>query len=347
MGGVVLVLFFCCCCCRFFFGLISYIFSPVSLLLCSKLLVAILFFLERGCGPLPVNRVVLRQPLLLRAHSVLGGVRDVLDVGIRLDLRVRQPLEQRRRVQVRLHPLRQVLHVRHVVQQPPVRHAVRVLVDQRVLDDAATHVLLLEVRVGVAEEQALQLSLLDVVRQVLHRVALRHVDVVVVVRRHARLALDRRRALALAQREDAGAGELGHLVADLHAHHECVGEERGEAAQQAGVRAPDVDDLDGAAVPLGVHLVELDGGRARGVEVVVVGQRVAVRAHADGEACPLDAGGLLVAHRVLAVDRGVLTLRSAAGGLYLLGRHCSSTRTRGVLCVCVCVCWYLPIVPPQ
>ena len=67
-------------------------------------------------------------------------------------------------------PQRQFLHIRDRVKDPVRFQVVHVLGKQNRTDDAATMILLLEVRVGEAEEHARELAFPDVVWEVLHRV---------------------------------------------------------------------------------------------------------------------------------------------------------------------------------
>ena len=72
--------------------------------------------------------------------------------------------------QLLLVPQRQLLHVRDRVEDSVRFQVVHVLRKQNRTDDAATMILLFEVRVGEAEEHAGELTFPDVVWEVLHRV---------------------------------------------------------------------------------------------------------------------------------------------------------------------------------
>ena len=120
-------------------GCFSFLFSRFSFFL---FLSPFLLSLESSVdGPVGLPRVARHLLSLLRGRGQeLGG-------RILLEFFLGEPLVQGVRVQVVLHPLAQLLHVRDRVQEAALVQEVRVLIQGRRRDDPAAVVARLEVRV--------------------------------------------------------------------------------------------------------------------------------------------------------------------------------------------------------
>eukprot|EP01139_Manchomonas_bermudensis_P010786 Amastigsp_a341109_223.p2 type:complete len:218 gc:universal Amastigsp_a341109_223:693-40(-) len=134
------------------------------------------------------------------------------------------------RVQVANHPLVQIKHVRDGVETPSRPEDKGVLGKQRCRDDAPLEVFCFEMRVREQKEHLGELSALEKVREILHRVGSAHGDVVakVVVR---------------PERFDPLLHVLRDLGSNLHPQHEFVGKQRRERDEQAAVPASYVREL--------------------------------------------------------------------------------------------------------
>lgn len=136
---------------------------------------------------------------------------------------VSQPLEQRMRGEVLVHPCVQVGHVCCRVGHAPFGQHVGILGQDGRVDDPPLVLGLLEVGIGEEKEQFCELALLEEVGEVLHGVGANHGNVAVASR------------VIVSQCRDAVVNIVAHFDANFDAQHASGGVERREGHQQTTV----------------------------------------------------------------------------------------------------------------
>ena len=167
----------------------------------------------------------------LHLLSLLRRVIHCVHHRIVLQLLLAQQLETRMLLQLATVPVRQVLHVCDCVQDAALLQVVHVLREQHLTageqkqqllrNDATTVILLLEVRVGEAEEHLAQLTLADKVRQVLHGVRPHHRHILIL--RVNEKEHDHLSRILLPQILDTQVHVLGHLHTNLQTQNQLIG----------------------------------------------------------------------------------------------------------------------------